>query len=504
MIVCYGFFWLLPAIEGDGGGLQAQPVVFPAYGSQQVNPDTRLILRFPGAVQLMNRGQIRVFDAATDSLVDLLDLSIAPGPRNTRSLAPYDRFHYSQLPDSLYTVKNPDTSRSHPYQQNYIGGSTINDAFHFYPVIMRDRQAIICLHNNRLQHNRTYYVQIDSGMFVTDAGFRGFSGRQDWVFSTKKQPPSLEKDRFVVAADGSGDFSTVQGAIDFMPERPDRKKTIFIRNGIYDEIIYFRNKRHLAIIGEDRKKTLICYANNGVFNTRKMSPDPALAKGSHSLRAVFAADRCDDIEIRQLTLRSLGVQPAQAEALLIIGQRNLISQVNIEGSGDALQATGTIYVEDSRIQGFGDNVLGYGAVFFNRCDFVSTYGPHIWVRNTQANHGNVLLDCTLRTLGDVSTTIARAPDSNGKTYPYAEVILIRCKLEGIRPEGWGKVAADPSQIRYWEYNSTNLTDGQPVAVDARHPASRQLGPVDKHLIEKYSNPAYILNGWQPNPVKNNE
>src|SRR5690606_19799877 len=133
---------------------------------------------------------------------------------------------------------------------------------------------------------------------------------------------------------------------------------------MYEEIVYFRNKKNVTFLGEDREQVIIAYANNGVFNTRIMSPDPALAQGSHNIRAVFAVDKSKGIHIVNLTLRSIGEKPAQAEALLILGDEHIVDNVNIEGSGDALQATGNIYVRNTKIQGFGDNVLGYGAVFF--------------------------------------------------------------------------------------------------------------------------------------------
>ncbi len=60
----------------------------------------------------------------------------------------------------------------------------------------------------------------------------------------------------VVAADGTGDFNTVQGAIDFVPDRSPRRVTIFIRNGSYEEIVYFRNKSNITLVGEDRDKVV--------------------------------------------------------------------------------------------------------------------------------------------------------------------------------------------------------------------------------------------------------
>lgn len=53
---------------------------FPADKAKEVNPDTHLVLTFPSEPTLGNSGQIRIYDAADDRLVDLLDLSIPPGP----------------------------------------------------------------------------------------------------------------------------------------------------------------------------------------------------------------------------------------------------------------------------------------------------------------------------------------------------------------------------------------------------------------------------------------
>jgi len=41
--------------------------------AQEVNPDTHLVLTFPGPPILHNSGQIRIYDAADDRLVDTLD-----------------------------------------------------------------------------------------------------------------------------------------------------------------------------------------------------------------------------------------------------------------------------------------------------------------------------------------------------------------------------------------------------------------------------------------------
>jgi pectinesterase len=77
----------------------------------------------------------------------------------------------------------------------------------------------------------------------------------------------------VVAADGSGDFNTVQGAVDFVPDNPSKRVTIFIKNGTYEEIVFFRNKANLTFRGEDRDKVQVGYSNNSAFNPPQPGPN---------------------------------------------------------------------------------------------------------------------------------------------------------------------------------------------------------------------------------------
>ncbi len=181
-----------------------------------------------------------------------------------------------------------------------------------------------------------------------------------------------------------------------------------------------------------------------------------------------------------------------------MGGQNIVSNVTIEGSGDALQVNESAYLTECQIVGYGDNVLGRGPAFFDHCELVSQFGPHMWIRNTSANHGNIFLNCRFRMIGDKETVIARSPTNNGKNYPYSEAVLINCALAGVSPEGWGPVGGDTSNIHYWEYNSTNISDGKPVDVSQRLPLSRQLTKEkDAEIIADYSNPAYVLGGWTP-------
>ncbi|HPR32468.1 MAG TPA: pectinesterase family protein [Prolixibacteraceae bacterium] len=476
---------------------------FPEHKAVQVNPDTHLELTFPEPPVLGSSGKIRVYDAADNRLVDCLDLCIPPGPttRDTSKGAVYTPVPYEYLPGRF---TNANTKAGTPsglafptsdaFQLSIIGNFT--DGFHFYPVLIFGNKAIITLHHNLLEYGKRYYVQIDPGVLcLPDSSFSGVSGKK-WTFSTKPAPPPSDSHEWVVSADGTGDFNTVQGAIDFLPDTSSVPRTLFVRNGTYDEIVYFRNKENLVLRGESREGVVIRYANNEVFNPHPVNLKTNEVPGTFpSRRAVFAMDHCRNIRLENLTIQNLS--RGQAEGLLVNGSENSFYRVTIIGSGDALQTNGSAYYSECLIVGDGDTVLGRGPAFFRNCELRS-YWVFMWVRNTNENHGLVFVNCLFRGLGEGETEIARCPVNHGKTYPYSEVVLIDCRLLGISPVGWGSIGGDTEHIRYWEYNSIHPESGKPLDISQRHPASKQLTlPNDSLILAQYRDPSFVLDGWLP-------
>jgi pectin methylesterase-like acyl-CoA thioesterase len=501
------FLWLVFALSASAQSTSAQPGVlirFPADKAFNVNPDTHLELTFQGLPILGKSGAIRIYDAANNRLVDLLDLSIpagpttsTPSPSATYSTVPYEYVagHFTNANTKPGTPSGVALPTPFNYQLTIIGGFT--DGFHFYPVIIHDSTATIYLHNNLLEYGKTYYIQIDPGVLtLKDNSFAGIKGNTEWTFSTKKLPPPVDSERLVVSADGTGDFNTVQGAVDFIPDFNQKKVTIFIKNGKYEEIVYFRNKSNITILGEDRDKVIVYYANSEVFNPHPLTVLSNEMPGTFpSRRAAFAVDNSSKINLVNLTIKTTVY--GQAEGLLVNGKEIIVSNVIIVGSGDALQSNGTVYYSDSHIIGAGDVILGRGPAFFNNCE-INSNGPYMWIRNTSANHGNVFVNCRFQTPGTRATVLARAPTNGGKNYPYSEAVLINCALSGISPVGWGEIGGETTNIHYWEYNSKNISDGKPADISQRHPASRQLNMKnDAAIIANYMNPAYVLDGWIP-------
>jgi hypothetical protein len=475
----------------------ATPVALvPVNGAANVNPDTHLVLHFAGPPTVGHAGRIRIYDAADDKLVDELDMSIPAGPTE-RAAGPYPPYLATPYDYEGPRRTNADTTPGTPsapgvapaagnYQLTIIGGFT--DGFHFYPVIVHGNTATITPHHDLLRYGKTYYVQIDPGVLTVADG--SFKGVKDWRFSTKPGAPPADTRRVTVAADGSGDFATVQGALDWVPDRHAGRVTIFVKNGDYEEIVYARNKHDVTVRGESRQGVRVHYANNEVFNPHPPNVGTNELPGTFpSRRAAFALDHVRDMVLDNLTIATTA--NGQAEGLLLNGERTIVKDVTIEGAGDALQTNGSAYFENIRLTGTGDTILGRGPAYFRNCEIASR-GAFMWVRNTQANHGNVFDRCTFRATGG-ETVLARLPDNKGRNYPYAEAVLLDATLVGIAPEGWGPIDGDAAHVRFLEFNS-RAANNKPVDVSRRHPASRQL---DAETSARYRDPAWVLGGWTP-------
>ncbi len=436
--------------------------MFPGNGAGNVCVDSPLRLTFNGA-PVIGQGKIKVLDASDNAVVQVVDVAARVATRS-------------------------------------IGGLP---NFSCETAIVSGNGVTIYLPEGSLAYNRTYYVTIDAGAFKTDNGnYAGIANTTDWRFTTKAAPPAAGTTTLTVAADGSGDFCTVQGAIDRVPDGNTSRMTIFLRRGTYVEIVCCSNKHALTFTGEDREQCVITYANNARFN-------PASDQGNYR-RSVFLAAGCNDLVIGNLTIRNTTPSGgSQAEALILNGgpaSRALVADVNLYSFQDTLQINGQAYVNSCFIEGDVDFMWGQGPCFFENCRCHGTRSRAYFtqVRNPSANHGFVYHHCTFDgPQGVTGMYLARIDPAR---FPHSEVVLLDCALgPAVSPLGWllnddkrGATAPSaPPDLHFWEYNSHG-PGGNAVDVSRRLDKSRQLrSGDDARLIADYSTPSFVLgNNWE--------
>ncbi|KAF2433028.1 pectinesterase [Tothia fuscella] len=511
-ILCHRVLGALYSNTFVAGIVPTGLAIFPANGAKDVNPDTHLVLTFPNNPKAGTSGLIRIYNAEDKKLVDSIDMSIPPS-----------RYPTGRDPGNTNGATKGAEGQAEEdgtlYQTTIVGGHK----FHFFPIIVRANVATVYPHNNKLQYGKTYIVEMDPSVLQSsDGSFIGFSGNNSWTFTTKAAPPTKELIRLVVAADGSGDFNTVQGALDFVPATPSKQTTIFIKNGDYEEIVVLREKSNLIIRGESREKVRVGYPNNSFFNKQE-------AGDKISRRVAFTLDHCTDIQLSSFTVSNYFI--GQAEAVLIEGKRIILDHMTLDGSGDAFttKPASSTYFVDSQLTGHGDTILGYGAVFFHRSE-VHSIGPISWTRTDRGNHGNIFVNSSLLGMDEPLPWSVTAANPKGQrpesvfarltrnckaeqikgmnetevrarcNFPYAEMVLINTKTSGISPRGWGDIEPNSTfeytNLHLWEYNTMDAK-GVPIDISKRNEVGKQLKmPENATTIADYSNPAFVL-GWSP-------
>ena len=292
---------------------------------------------------------------------------------------------------------------------------------------------------------------------------------------------------FVVAADGSGDFTTVQAAVDAAPTDSAGRTTILIRPGTYAELVVVpREKKNLTLRGADRHATIIAATNNAVLNPRR--------------RELFSAE-ADGFVLENLTLHNTTPKGGkQAETIRVRADRVVLRQCDFKSFQDTLRLDGRVYVRDCYVEGDVDYVWGGGTVYFDRCTFHSlNNGYLVQSRNGADALGYVFVDCKLTAPPGVERTVLARIEP--VRFPHSHVAFVNCALgPHIPPVGWqldlapGAERPGPAtQLRFEEFQSTDLA-GRPLDVGARLPAARQLSAA---AAARLRDVGAVFGGWSP-------
>src|SRR5271165_1949385 len=177
---------------------------------------------------------------------------------------------------------------------------------------------------------------------------------------------ATDASRLTVAADGSGDFKTVQAAVDAAPAGGS---VIHIRPGIYREKLVV-NKAHIQLrgTGSDASKVVLSY-------------DDSAGSAGGTTKSASVTVSGDDFYAENLTMentfsrtRPLTQEGSQAVALRISGDRAVLRNVRFLGYQDTLYATGKPsrqYFADCYIEGNVDFIFGDARAYFENCEIHS-------------------------------------------------------------------------------------------------------------------------------------
>ncbi|MDE7145006.1 MAG: hypothetical protein K2O30_02490 [Duncaniella sp.] len=291
---------------------------------------------------------------------------------------------------------------------------------------------------------------------------------------------------FVVAKDGSGDFTTVQEAINAVPDfRKANRTNILIKKGNYKEkLIIPECKINLTLTGEDG--AVITY-DDYASKLNRFGEEKSTS-GSASCY-IYAPD----FVAENITFENTAGAVGQAVACFVSGDRATFRKCRFLGHQDTLYTYGyptRQYYEDCYIEGTVDFIFGKATAVFNRCTIHSKGDGYVTAPATPEGekHGYVFIDCKLTADQNVKRVYLSRP-----WRPFAQAIYIRCNLgKHIVPEGWnnwGKTSNEQT-VNYAEYQSI----GEGANPSARAGYSRQLTDITPYSIQS------VLGGndnWNP-------
>lgn len=256
----------------------------------------------------------------------------------------------------------------------------------------------------------------------------------------------------VVAKDGSGDFTTVQAAIDSLPDNVEVPRTIWIKAGVYREKIKISSgKNKLNLIGDGPEQIVLVYNDNA--NT--INPDTGSTIGTTGSYSVLVES--DEFTASDLTIQNdSGDDTGQAVALLIKSDHGVLKNVYLLGDQDTLFThSGRQYYVDSYIEGDVDFIFGGArAVFENSVLHSKSNGYITAASSDQGQPGYLILNSRLTKGNSLG---AGTVDLGRPWRPNAQVIFINTWMDDhIKPAGWHNWGNPANELtaRYAEYNSS--------------------------------------------------
>ncbi|OFY55334.1 MAG: hypothetical protein A2X22_02805 [Bacteroidetes bacterium GWF2_49_14] len=293
---------------------------------------------------------------------------------------------------------------------------------------------------------------------------------------------------FIVADDGTGDFMTVQEAINAVPDFRNKRTTIFIKNGTYREkLILPSSKTNVTFIGENVDRTILTFDDFAAKTNR--FGEPVGTTGSASFY-IFA----EGFIAENITFENSSGPVGQAVAVRIDGDRVAFKNCRFIGFQDTLYPHGEKsrqYYLNCYIEGSVDYIFGWSTVVFDRCTLFCKDHGYIAAPSTleETEFGFVFLNCTIT---------GSAPEASfylGRPWrPYGKSVFIGCKLgKMIKPEGWNNWR-DPEKEKtafFAEYGNS----GDGATLEQRVPWAHLLTPA---MAERYTVNT-ILGDWATDP-----
>lgn len=280
--------------------------------------------------------------------------------------------------------------------------------------------------------------------------------------------PYDNPDTLVVSRDGTGQFRTINEAVEVCRAFMEYHKVIYVKNGVYKEKVIIPSwLTNIEVYGESAEKTIITYDDHANIRLAETN------KPMGTFRTYTVKVEGNYITFKNITIENNAAKLGQAVALHTEGDHLLFINCRLLGNQDTVYtgvADTRIYFKNCYIEGTTDFIFGPSTAWFEGCTIHSKQNSFITAASTPANvaYGYVFNHCKLTAAEGVTKVYLGRP-----WRPYAYTVFMNCELGShILPVGWNNWSNKDNEktARYMEYNNS----GAGAATKERAPWSKQL------------------------------
>lgn len=313
-----------------------------------------------------------------------------------------------------------------------------------------------------------------------------------------------------VAGDGSGNYTTVQAAVDAAPANSSSTYTINIKPGTYRGVVTIpSNKPNISLVGTGSSASAVVIVEGHAAGLTK--PDGSTYGTSGSATVFIAAN---DTKVSNLTMSNdfneaaYSLSAEQAVAVNTYGDRVQLDTVRILGNQDTLlvntpssSVVRRLYVRNSYIEGDVDFIFGAGTAVFQSGEV------HSLSRGSSSNNGYVTAAATninnrygflfwgthLTSNAPAKTVYLGRPwHPGGDVNAIAQVLYRSCTLDAhIKDAPWTDMSGFSWQdARFFEYGN----GGAGAAVNSSRPQ------MSSATATQYTPTAYLAGSDNWNPI----
>lgn len=310
------------------------------------------------------------------------------------------------------------------------------------------------------------------------------------AFTANAANPYDNPDTLVVARDGTGQFRTINEAVEVCRAFMEYHKVIYVKKGVYKEKVIVPSwLTNIEVCGENAENTIITYDDHANIRFKETGQPMG------TFRTYTVKVQGNYITFKNITIENNAARLGQAVALHTEGDHLVFINCRLLGNQDTVYtgvANTRIYFKNCYIEGTTDFIFGPSTAWFEGCIIHSKQDSYVTAASTPADvtYGYVFNNCKLTAAEGVTKVYLGRP-----WRPYAYTLFMNCELGShIVPCGWhnwGK-ASNEETARYAEYNNS----GAGASTKNRTSWSKQLTKKEAVKVT-LENVFKIDNSWIP-------